>query len=109
MSRSIIYSLRDYKGKPILDYKYSLGITHEDNRTLTVNLPTETITLNKPDWVNKMRVYESGNVWFIVCTKAVSADYVLEFLIAHAVKKIEARISHLNTLKTNYEKLIVAA
>lgn len=106
--RVILYSLRsDSKtGKTQLDYSLnSDGIVIENTlQKLVVKLDGKLFTIEKPKWVNTMRVYDVGSQFFIICSKQISTNYAFEALMKYALSKIDTRIQFLETMKQTYIK-----
>lgn len=106
---TIIYSLRDINGETKLSIDLGANIIFENTKSLQLQLPSGIETLNKYEWVNKDRIFESGKYFFLVCTKQRSRDYVFDYLLKYAISKIDTRINYLDSLKSNYKKLLKAA
>lgn len=114
IGKNISYCLKtDKNGLPQLSYDIGNKILFEDKDQIKIELSNDTITLNKSFYLNtpyrkKIAIYDDGKVFFALCDKHVNRDYIFKELINYACKKIETRISHLETLKHSYKKLIAA-
>lgn len=106
MSQSIVYSLRTINGKPSLDYKWGLKIVLETKNELQIELPTGIVTLNKYHYLNKDKVFDNGDLFFMIANKQIKAEYIFKKLLEYAMIKIETRINHLHNLKNSYSKLV---
>ncbi|MDR3551265.1 MAG: hypothetical protein P4L31_07670 [Candidatus Babeliales bacterium] len=111
---SFVYSLRTYKDRPILDYGLGLKVVEETPAEIKINLSGEIVTtIKKAEYLNypgtrKFRVYDTGSIFFLICSKGVNSDYAFKVLLDYACSKIETRISHLETLKSSYKRLVAA-
>lgn len=111
---SFVYSLRNYKGSPILDYSIGLKVIAESPTEIQIKLSDEKITLiKKAEYLNyagtrRFRVFDNGDVFFLICAKGVNKDYAFKVLLDYACSKIETRINHLETLKQSYKRLVAA-
>lgn len=107
--RVFIYSLRTLSGRPVLDYSLGLHVSYPNQYQISIQLPTGLVTLNKSEYLNKMKIYDDGvKIFFYVCTKKVSAKFVFKKLLEYSVFKIDNRIEHLQALKNDYEKVLAA-
>lgn len=107
--RSRIYSLRTVNDRTVLSLDLTGLIVSETHQTLQIKLETGTIYLNKWDYLNKMRVYDDGKVFFIIATKAVCQKYIKKFLLEYSIIKIDSRLDNLLNFKERLEKELVAA
>lgn len=111
MSRILLYNLIE-KGDGV---DLNIGLTnllqdfnnHHSN-SLEIDLPTGRITLNKFEYLNTGKVYDSGKVAFLVATKQFNRKHAKRLLLQHACDKIDARKLHLESLKCKYQKLLAA-
>jgi hypothetical protein len=109
--RIMLYNLLDTNGKVSLNIGLSgclVGFDNHHSSVLEIDLPTGLITLNKYEYLNTGKVYDSGKVFFIVATKSFSAKQIKRLLLQHACNKIDSRLAHLESLKLNYKKLLAA-
>lgn len=109
----MLYSLRSAKnGKSELNYDLTKCITdfynHQSN-TLEIKLPSGTIYLPKWEYLNKLRIVDTGKEFFIVANKQLSTKAAFNYLLRYAVQKVDTRIAHLTQLKKTYQKEIKAA
>lgn len=107
-TRTFLYSLRTIDDKPTLCIDLMAKILSENSTSLELQLPNQLIKINKYEFLNKDRIFDNGTVFFYVCSKAVSREYIFRKLMNYAINKLEGRISHLQSLKQSYSKLIAA-
>ena len=108
--RIVLYSLRSAKnGKSELSIDFTNCLTdfnnHQSN-TLEIKLPSGTIYLPKWDYLNKLRIIDTGKEFFIVASKQLSRSAAFNYLMRHAVSKLDARINKLNEQKRLYQQEI---
>ncbi len=114
IGKNISYSLKTGKtGLPEISYEIGNRFPFEDKDQIKIEISNEIITLNKSYYLNtpyrkKLVIYDDGKVFFALCNKHVSKDYVFAELIKHACQKIDRRIENLEGLKNSYRKLIAA-
>lgn len=108
MSQSIIYGLRTLNGTPQLDYSIGLKIILDTPTELQIDLPNGIVTLNKYVYLNKDKVFDNGDLFFMIANKQVKSEYIFKKLLEYAMRKIETRIDHLHNLKNSYSKLVAA-
>lgn len=114
IGKNISYSLKTGNtGLPQLSYDIGNKILFEDISTIKIELPNEIVTLKKSYYLNtpyrkKIVIYDNSKVFFAICSKHVNTDYIFKELLNYAINKLEGRISHLQSLKQSYSKLIAA-
>lgn len=106
---TLIYSLRSVNDKSQLSIDLTGLIVDENNQTIQLNLPSGITNIRKYEYLNKMRVYDDGKVFFLICTKHVSRESALKKLLQYAIDKVDQRIGFLNELKGKYQNEMVAA
>lgn len=92
--RARLYSLRKVNDKIVLSLDLSLKIIEETKSTLKIKLYENqaTIVLNKYLYFNRMRVWDDGETFFIVCSKLVDQKYAKEYLIKYSEKRASKEI-----------------
>lgn len=105
-ARSYIYSLKSINDTPTLCIDLGLNIVREDTNQLEIKISNEILTLNKYIYMNKPKIVDKGGCFFIVASKAMARDHAFKILMEYAVSKIDTRISYLESLKGNYQKII---
>lgn len=103
---SVIYSLRTVNGKPVLDYSIGLKIVFENYQEIHIQLSTGIIVLKKGHYINQDKIYDDGNVFFMLATKKLKASYCFNFLLEYACSKLDNRIGKLETLKQQYKEIL---
>lgn len=109
----ILYHLRsDKNGKSFIGIDLTKCLTDFENHqtnTLEIKLPEGTIYLNKWQYLNKMKIYDSGKHFFIVANKQLDSTAAFNFLLRYAVQKVSTRIEFLNQLKKTYQRELKVA
>lgn len=110
MRRLRLYSLKSINDRSELSFDLTGLIVTENYYSCQIQLPSGLIFLNFKDYLNKMKVYDDGNVFFILCTKVVDLDYAKDFLMKYALQRVDKSIENfstrLNTLQTFKERLL---
>lgn len=107
--RSRLYTLRSVSDKSVLSLDLTGKIISETHYSLTIELDSGTIELPKWDYLNKMKVYDDGKIFFIVAGKQVCQKYIKEFLLKYSLDKVENRLDNLVKFKERLKKELVAA
>lgn len=109
--RIMLYNLIDKEGKVSLN----IGLTghlvdfcNHHSGTLEIDFPTGKLSLKKSEYLNTGKVLDTGKVAILIATKSFSPKQVKKLLLQYACDKIDSRLEHLNTLKSNYLKLLAA-
>lgn len=102
--RTILYSLRDEKNRTELSIDLTGRVIDENLHSLTVELPTGTVCLQKENWLNRDRVYDDGKVFFLVANKLRNTDHVLKTLIRYAIQKLDTRLAHIEVYRNRLNK-----
>ena len=112
----IVYSLRTINDKTMLSIDLTGRAIFETHYQIKFNLQSGTVYLPVKEYLNKMKVYDDGDVFFIVCTKKVSRESALKCLLNYAMDKVtdtldnlNARVERLNNFKTRLQSEMVAA
>jgi hypothetical protein len=106
--RSRLYSLRNINGKPTLDFSLGLKIINETTEKIELQLSSGIVTLQKRIYLNTFKIWDNGEVYFFVCTKAPAQSYVFKKLLEYSITKIDNRVEKLNSLKADYSKILAA-
>lgn len=107
----MLYSLLDNDGKVELNIGLTSYLTDFNNHhkpSLEIELPSGFVVLKKSEYLNKGKVYDNSKVFFIVATKSLCQKQAKRLLLQHACNKIDTRLAHLQSLKSNYKKLLAA-
>lgn len=107
--RTFIYSLRTVNDRSILSIDLMGKLISETQTTITLNLSAGVTDIYKPDYFNKMKVYDDTKVFFIICSKNVSRESAFECLMQYALEKTIKRRDNLNELINRFEKELCAA
>lgn len=109
MRRIRLYSLRTINDRSILNFDLTGLIVTENQYSIEVKTPKGIVTLDHYDYLNKMKVYDDGELFFIVCTKRINQKYAFKFLMNYAMEKvdktIEAVTNDIQKLSKKVEKL----
>lgn len=103
MRRLRLYSLRTINDKSTLNFDLTKLIVSETHYTTQIKLASGEVFLNHSEYLNKMKVYDDGDVFFIVCTKQISLKYAKKVLIQYALEKVAET---LDTLTNRVNKLV---
>lgn len=104
MSQSIIYSLKTVNNRTVIDYSIGLKIVCETTKELQIELPTGIVTLNKFQYVNKNKIYDTGNkLFFMVANKRRDIKDVQAFLMTYAIRKVTDRLQLLTQYKNQLQ------
>lgn len=111
IGKNIVYSLKTRKGIPTICYDLTNGITFENNSEITIELPGETVTLKKSEYLNypstlNFKVYDNKDIFFLLCNKHVSAKYAFEVLLKYASEKLGKKIAAYQTLKNECDNIL---
>lgn len=109
----MLYSLRTAKnGKPELNYGLTNCLTdfynHQSN-TLEIKLPSGVIFLPKWDYLNKLRVIDTGKEFFLVANKQLDSNAAKNYLLRYSIEKAEKRKSNLDDFINKCKNELVAA
>lgn len=102
MRRIRLYSLRTINDKSTLSFDLTGLITSETHYNIQIKLPSGDVYLNHSEYLNKMKVYDDSELFFVVCTKQISTKYAKKVLIKYALEKVDKT---LDTLTTRLNKL----
>jgi len=107
--RTLLYSLKTINDKSTLSIDLTGLVISEDYQKIQINLPSGITTLNKWDYLNKPVIYDDGGkVFFMLCNKYPSRDWVTKKLLEYALTKVDDRIDNLHKLKIRYQKELAA-
>lgn len=113
--RIVLLSLRIFNDRPIINYDLTASLTNyfdHQSDIFEIKLPTGTIHLNKFQYLNKAKIYEdpkNSKCFFMIFSyKRIKENSAFKILMEYALNKLEGRISHLQSLKQSYSKLIAA-
>jgi hypothetical protein len=103
--KTLIYSLRTINDKSELSIDLTRFVVSENLYTLHLKLPSGEIFIDKKEYLNKMKIFDDGEVFFIVCGyKLVSRDSAKQCLMNHAINKVDQTLESLNTRVAKLEK-----
>jgi hypothetical protein len=111
--RVLIYSLRsDKNGKSFLSIDLTNCLTdfenHQTNQ-LELKLKSGDYILSKWEYLNKMKIFDTGKEFMIFANKQLDRNAAFNLLLRYAVQKVNTRIAHLNQLKLTYQKELKVA
>jgi hypothetical protein len=116
MKRLRLYSLKTFNDKSILNFDLTGLIDSETFYNAKINLPSGTVFLSFREYLNKMKVYDDGECFFIMCTKKVSLQSAKECLMKYAIDKVDktldtltTRVNKLNDFKQRLQSEMIAA
>jgi hypothetical protein len=122
--RNIIYSLRNIGNEVVLSIDLTHKILSEESHEIIIDLPTGVSHIRKSEYLNKMKIYHvDDKLFFLICDKKVSRQFIFETLMKHAIDKVENRINYLDNqiegldsrkntlqnLKSSYQKMLKVA
>lgn len=106
--RTRIYFLKNIGDKPNLSIDLMRFIAYEDTTLIKIDLPSGSYILNKYDYVNKNKIYDTGKEFFILADKHLHNDCAFKWLMNYAIEKLKKRMEKLNNLKVHYEEMVAA-
>lgn len=115
--RTVLYSLRTIRDKSELVIDLTGKLISETHYNIHLKLASGEVYLNKWDWLNQMKVYDDGDVFFIICTaKKVSRKSAFDCLMRYSIEKVDqtleklnSRVENLNKFKARLQREFVAA
>lgn len=116
MRRLRLYSLKTRNEKSELNFDLTGLIVTENYYTLQIKLPSGEVFLNIKEYMNTMKIYDDGEVFFIVCNKMVDLDYAKDILMKYALERVDKtieslsmRVEKLNNFKERLKREMIAA
>jgi hypothetical protein len=108
--RTLLYSLRTINDKSILSIDLTGLVISENSSSLLLKIDNQNVILYKYEYLNRMKIYDNGKVFFIVCSyKKVSRISAYKCLMAYAIEKLKRRKDNIEANIQKYERELCAA
>ena len=108
--RTLIYSLRTVNDKSVLSIDLTGLVISENSSSILLNIDNQTVILYKYEYLNRMKIYDNGKIFFIACGyKRVSKSSAYKCLMKHAIEKLKKRKDNIEAHIEKYEKELCAA
>lgn len=116
MRRLRLYSLKSINDRSELNFDLTGLIVAENYYTVQIKLPSGEVFLNIKEYMNTMKVYDDGEVFFILCNKMVDLEYAKGILMKYALERVDktieslfTRVEKLNNFKERLKREMIAA
>jgi hypothetical protein len=108
--KTVLYSLRTVNEKSVLSIDLTGLIVSENPQSILLKIADENVILYKYEYLNRMKIYDNGKVFFIVCSyKKVSRISAYKCLMAYAIEKLKRRKDNIEANIQKYERELCAA